>query len=280
MMPSKQREDTIGRWSLEKLELLRKYLASYLAILGKQPWCEGYEYIDAFAGSGRPKTRDAQRYVDGSPRVALSLQPAFTQYHFIEQSYWRVKKLTQLIPEFPDRNITIYHGDSNSIIKEKILPQLPWDSRKRAFAFVDPFGMQMDWQTMERLAEIRTVEIILNFPAMAINRSVRRSHPERLSEARKQRLDRFWGAREWMVDLFEEDQTLFGPEKVKRKMTGKESGHVFKGRLEEIFPHCTNPILIANSKGAPLYCLMFAGHNATGKRIAEDIFASHEKAER
>jgi hypothetical protein len=29
-MPSKEREDIIGKWSLEKLELLRKYLAGYV----------------------------------------------------------------------------------------------------------------------------------------------------------------------------------------------------------------------------------------------------------
>jgi hypothetical protein len=80
-----------------------------------------------------------------------------------------------------------------------------------------------------------------------------------------------------MVDLYEDEQTLFGPEKVKRQLSGKEVGHVFKKRLEEIFPHCSNPTLLANSKNAPLYCLIFAGHNATGKKIAEQIFIRHQK---
>src|SRR3972149_1676398 len=88
-MTDPAREDLIGKWSLEKLELLRKYLAAYLKILTNQSWCRGYEFIDAFAGTGKPKSRDEQRYVDGSPRIALSLSPPFSQYHFVEQINWR-----------------------------------------------------------------------------------------------------------------------------------------------------------------------------------------------
>ncbi len=161
--------------------------------------------------------------------------------------------------------------------REQILPQMPYESKKRGIAFIDPFGMQFEWQTMENLAAIRTVEIVLNFPVMAINRGFLRKNPQMISEAAKSRLEQFWGTADWMVDFYEDEQTLFGPEKVKRQLSGKEVGHVFKKRLEEIFPHCSNPILMANSKNAPLYCLIFAGHNSTGKKIAEDIFIKQEK---
>jgi len=271
------KEDVIGEWSVEKLELLRKYLAAYLTVLKNQAWCRGYEYIDAFAGTGRPKTRDEQKFVDGSPRIALNLSPSFTQYHFIEQTDWRVEKLQRLHKEFPIHNIAIYHGDCNKTLREQILPQMPYESKKRGIAFIDPFGMQFEWQTMENLAAIRTVEIVLNFPVMAINRGFLRKNPQMISEAAKSRLEQFWGTADWMVDFYEDEQTLFGPEKVKKQLSGKEVGHVFKKRLEEIFPHCSNPILMANSKNAPLYCLIFAGHNSTGKKIAEDIFIKQEK---
>ena len=279
-MPPSEKADTIGQWSIGKLGLLKKYLAAYLNILTKQSWCRGYEYIDAFAGTGKPKTRDELHYIDGSPRVALSLSPAFTQYHFIEQSSWRAVRLEKLREEFPNHGITIYHGDCNQILKGQILPQLSYASKKRAIAFIDPFGMEFEWETMKQVAKVETIEIILNFPVMAINRGVLRKNPEAVSEAGKARLNRFWGTADWLADLYEEDETLFGPVPVKRRLSGTEMGAVFKKRLEEIFPHCTDPILITNSKNAPLYCLIFAGHNATGKRIARDVFATHEKEKR
>ena len=63
------REDIIGRWSEEKLDLFEKYLRAYAAIMNrqKQRWLKAYHYIDAFAGSGKPKARDEERYIDGSP---------------------------------------------------------------------------------------------------------------------------------------------------------------------------------------------------------------------
>jgi three-Cys-motif partner protein len=202
LIPSYEREDIIGKWSLEKLELLHKYLAGYLKVLTKQTWCRGYEYIDAFAGTGKPKTKDEQRYVDGSPRIALSLTPSFTQYHFIEQANWRVAKFEKLRGEFPSHGITIYHGDCNKILREQILSQLSYPSKKRAIAFIDPFGMQFEWDTMNHLSETKTVEVILNFPVMAINRGVLRKYPEMISGASKDRLNRFWGTKDWMVDLY------------------------------------------------------------------------------
>jgi three-Cys-motif partner protein len=276
-MTAPEREDVIGQWSLEKLEVLRKYLAAYLKILRSQKWCRGCEFIDAFAGTGRPKSRDEQRYVDGSPRIALGLNPPFSQYHFVEQESWRIAKLEKLRVEFADRSITLYHGDCNTILREQILPQLSFASKKRAIAFVDPFGMQFEWDTIQQIAETQTIEIILNFPIMAINRGVLRQHPEMISQASRDRLNRFWGTSDWMIDLYKEEDTLFGPQKTKVAYSGREVGAIFQKRLKEIFAQCSFPIVMTNSKNGPLYCLLFAGHNQTGRRIAEDIFRSYER---
>ena len=54
-----EKDDTIGRWSLEKLDLLRKYLQAYVTVLKKQGFIKGYEYIDGFAG--HRKTENPRR---------------------------------------------------------------------------------------------------------------------------------------------------------------------------------------------------------------------------
>jgi len=191
-----------------------------------------------------------------------------------------VAKLEKLRAEFADRAITLYHGESNKILREQILPQLTFASKKRAIAFVDPFGMQCEWETMQHMAQTKTVEIILNFPVMAINRGVLRRHPEMISDPSRQRLNRFWGTPDWTVDFYAEEDTLFGLEKTKVAYSGKKFGTVFQKRLREIFFHCSAPILMTNSKNAPLYCLLFAGHNPTGRKIAGEIFESYERRKR
>ena len=271
-----ERDDTIGNWSVDKLDLLRKYLQAYVKVLRVQGWCKGYEYIDAFAGTGKPKSRDAQRYVGGSPRVALELPHPFTKYHFIESSNWRIKKLDRLRKNFPKNQVEIYHGDCNDVLRTRIVPGLPVKSYKRAIAFLDPFGMQLKWNTLEEVARAQTIEVFLNLPVMAINRNVRLQRKENISPTARERMDDFWGT-DWVAELYEEDETLFGPETVRIKQSGKDLGHRFQKRLKQIFPHCTVPVLMTNSKKAPLYCLIFAGHNSTGVNIAASIFGKFLK---
>lgn len=270
-------DDLIGRWSVEKLVLLRKYLKAYVKVLRKCDWCKGYEYIDGFAGTGKPKTRDEETYVDGSPRVALALQYPFTKYHFIESTEWRIKKLEEMKKEFPDRQIEIYPGDCNKMLREQIVPTLPRSSYKRAIAFLDPFGMQLEWDTLNEIAQTRAIEVFINLPVMAINRNVRRRREEDITPAARECMDRLWGTADWTAEVYEEEQTLFGPERVRIKQSGKDLGRRFRNRLMEIFPNCTMPVLMTNSKNAPLYCLIFAGHNNTGVKIANSIFGRFER---
>jgi three-Cys-motif partner protein len=140
--------------------------------------------------------------------------------------------------------------------------------------------MQFEWETMQQIAQTKTIEIILNFPVMAINRGILRRHPEMISRVGRERLNRFWGTADWMIDLYAEEDTLFGPEKTKVAHSGKDFGVIFQKRLRELFPQCSSPILMTNSKNAPLYCLLFAGHNRTGKKIAEEIFETYERRKR
>jgi len=136
--------------------------------------------------------------------------------------------------------------------------------------------MQLEWNTLEEVAQARTMEVFLNFSVMAINRNVRLRRKEDIAPAVRERMDRFWGT-DWEAELYEQEQTLFGPETVRIKQSGRDLGQRFQNRLKEIFPHCTVPVLMTNSKRAPLYCLVFAGHNETGVKIADDIFGKFLK---
>jgi three-Cys-motif partner protein len=70
-------EDIIGKWSEEKLDLLEKYLKAYSVIMNRQKetWLRAYYYIDAFAGSVRPKAKDdEQRYSLSTVRIQIECQ--------------------------------------------------------------------------------------------------------------------------------------------------------------------------------------------------------------
>jgi three-Cys-motif partner protein len=274
----KDRVNEIGRWSEDKLSLLGKYLDAYTKIMKGQIWCRnGYHYIDAFAGTGRPKAKDEERYVNGSPRVALKISHPFRSYIFIEKENWRVDKLKGLQAEFPNLNIRIKQGDCNTIIVNEIVTQIRFENFNRGIIFLDPFGMDIEWETIEGIASTRALEIFLNFPVMAINRSVLVKEAYKFNPGQIERMNRFWGSSDWRDDLYEEDPTLFGPEIKKIPQTGKSLGKLFTSRLNEVFPEVSEPLVMINSKNAPLYCLIFAGHKESGKKIAQNIFSRFER---
>jgi three-Cys-motif partner protein len=274
----KDRVNEIGRWSEDKLSLLGKYLDAYTKIMKGQEWCRnGYHYVDAFAGTGRPKAKDEERYIDGSPRVALKVHHPFRSYIFIEKEDWRVDKLKRLQGEFPKFNIQIKQGDCNSIIVNKIVTEIRFENFNRGIIFLDPFGMDIEWQTIESIADTRALEVFLNLPVMAINRSVLMKQAYKLKPEQIKRMDLFWGSPDWRAKLYEEVPTLFGPEIKKIPQTGKSLGKLFKSRLNEVFPEVSEPLVMTNSRKVPLYCLIFAGHNVYGKKIAQNIFSHFER---
>jgi three-Cys-motif partner protein len=111
-----------GPWTEIKLEILRKYLHFYTTALQSQRF--ELLYIDAFAGTGSRTSlipsapileQEEQKItLDGSARIALTLEQPFDRYLFIEKKAKRIKKLEQIRSEFPDKYIKIENADARA----------------------------------------------------------------------------------------------------------------------------------------------------------------------
>jgi three-Cys-motif partner protein len=297
----------VGRWAQDKLEQLRKYLHAYTLIMKDRQWCRGYHYIDAFAGPGDHAIRrhrddhrflarrallevsnfgseqqEQQQLIAGSPRVALELAHPFTNYIFVEQSSERVAALEKLKDEYAGkRQIHIRQAECTRYLRDKIAnnPKLDWRSN-RAVVFLDPFGMQVEWQTIEALARTEAIEIFLNFPVgMAIQRLLRRQ-PEKFTEAQRRKLDEYFGSSDWMTAVYKQRKTLFGEEleEIQDKIDASGLALVrwYRERLRTIFGYVSRAALIRNSRGGHLYYLLHASHNRTGGKIADEILSTGE----
>ena len=127
------------------------------------------------------------------------------------------------------------------------------------------------------MANARTIEVFINIPIMDINRNIRRQDKDDISEESRQRMTRFWGPG-WDTDFFEETKDLFGETRIDLKpQSAKKVGSLYRKRLREVFSFVTMPVVLRNSTNAPLYGLIFGGHNRTGLRIAENIFQKYDK---
>ena len=279
-----------GDWTAAKLRVLGSYLAAYRTALSKTPFRVGY--IDAFAGTGyrspsrveRPDSLDqldlfpdlaevpTQELLDGSARIALRVQPGFDRYVFIEKREDRCQSLEALRDEFPNAapDIRIRRGEANDEIRK--ICDANW-SGYRAVLFLDPYGMQVEWTTIQAIAATRAIDLWLLFPlGMGVNRLLTRSGD--IPESWQHRLDVLLGTTEWRDEFyrFEIYPDLFGgaPERV-TKASMDVIGRYFEERLRGVFAGVATPGVLRNSSNAPLYLLCFASGNPRGAKIAARI---------
>lgn len=297
-------KSVVGPWAKDKLERLGKYLHAYTTIMKDQKWCRGYHYIDAFAGPGDHEIRkgkddnrhvaqqallevasfgveqqEQQQFLAGSPRVALGLEFPFSNYIFVEHSPERVQSLEQLKTNFgKNRQIHIRQSDCTKYLREKIAanPQLDWNTN-RALVFLDPFGMQVGWQTIAELAATKAIEIFLNFPVgMAIQRLLLRQ-PDKFTAPQRKKLDDYFGSSEWFDVLYPKKKNLFEDDaQEKANASGEALVKWYRGRLGKVFAHVSKAALIRNTRGGHLYYLLLASPNKTGVKIANDILSAGE----
>ena len=282
----------VGPWSQDKLSCLGKYLNAYTTILRNQPF-KGYFYVDAFAGPGslrlrKENPRDAAQlsllevaedavtdpgtvsYLDGSPRVALGIQHPFTDYVFVELDPSRADELESLKSSYQDRRIHVRREDCNKYLLSLLRKMKGRWRQWRGVVFLDPFGMQVPWSTIAALAETRAIEVLINFPVgMAIQRLLKRTGKFTSKERRK--LDAYFGTGEWFDLLYRREQDLIGTSVEKIERSGDVLVRWYRRRLKELFPCVSGAREVRNTRGRPLYYLIFAGPNETGARIASDV---------
>jgi three-Cys-motif partner protein len=108
----------------------------------------------------------------------------------------------------------------------------------RAVVFLDPYGMQVEWKTIEAIAETKGIDLWILFPlGQAVNRLLtRRSFPQ---GAWANHLTTFFGTDEWKDSFYSEPRqlTMFGPNNKFEKTANFDSiGEFFIKRLESVFP--------------------------------------------
>ena len=186
--------DEIGYWSEVKLDITREYAKAYSTILTGKFY---HLYIDAFAGAGVHLSRRTGGFVAGSPLNALEVTPPFREYHLIDLDGDKAKRLRELAVQYQDRNVTVYEGDCNDVLLDKVFPRVKWGDYRRALCLLDPYDIGLDWEVVQRAGCMKTIDLFLNFMVMDANRNVLWHDPQRVSPEQLARMDRFWGDRSW-----------------------------------------------------------------------------------
>lgn len=282
-----------GPWTEIKLEVLRRYLKAWSDVLKNQDWCTKL-YIDAFAGTGARFVRgDSDQlalldegyesaWAQGSALIALETKPHFDVLYFVEKNRRRFEELSQsLHRDFPDRAAAMHflRGDANSEIV-RLCSEVNW-KRSRAVVFLDPFGMQVDWATVEAIARTAAIDLWYLVPtAIGIGRTATRDG--RMEQSWAERLDRMLGTPTWRTEWYETQampDLLSGTLERSSRVANLEAIEGFvQRRLGSVFAGgVAKRGLRLGPRGRAMYMLTFACANPspqaqkTALRIANDL---------
>lgn len=266
--------DEIGPWSEVKLDILRQYGGPYSRILKNNGFPHGY--IDAFSGPGLHIRKEDKQEVLGSPLVALSIEPQFDEYHFIDLDGEKLQFLRERVGIRP--GVEFYAGDSNRILLQSILPRFSYEKRTRALCLLDPYKLTLDWNVVAYAARSRAVEVFINFPVMHMNRNCKKENVAEILPGELAAMDSFWGDRSWHTAMFRDtgQMDMFGGTDF-AKQENRDFVNAYCDRLRRVagFGFVADPLPMRNSKGAVVYYLIFAGPNATGWKIVQDIYRKY-----
>lgn len=263
------RLDEIGTWSEIKLAIIREYAKAYSTILAKQPFLY-HMYIDGFAGAGMHKSKSTGQTIAGSPINVTSIEPRFREYHFVELDPSKAEHLRKLFATQPE--VRIHEGDCNYIVARELMPMVRFDKYRRALCLLDPYGLDLEWDVICAAGEQGTVDLLLNFPMMDMNRNVLWHDSSAVSPDQRARMTRYWGDVSWMQAAYVSEPGLFGSMEEK---TGNEAvALAFAERLHKVakFKHVAKPLAMKNSTNAIVYYLFFATSNSTAHKIIGQMF--------
>ena len=289
-----------GDWTDIKLGKLEKYLRAYRTIFSGNERARHFKtwYVDAFAGTGSRTIAGAsdseneplfddvyedaeiKGYRDGSARIALGLQDPFHKYLFIDKARGRLSELKKMIqsdhPALAPR-CEFEQGDANGVLKTWCLRR-DW-TKERAVVFLDPYGMQVEWTTVQALAATKGIDLWYLFPlGVGVARLLKRDG--KLDESWQKSLDSVFGTRDWQNRFYETkvSEGLFGSlETVERDAPAEKIQAFIQERLKSCFAGVAEGLFLRNSKSSPLYLLCFAASNERGAKtaikIAKEILA-------
>lgn len=285
-----------GKWTQEKLDAFEKYVNAYLTIMNKHRDKNNWKliYFDGFAGSGsrgdiKPeestlltelfdktylKQEELDVYKSAAERVLNIKQRGFDYYYFIDKDEKSSQNLKELLGPFNEnKKLEFRNSDANEQI-EKLADALHKDSSYASLVLLDPFGMQVNWDSIETLKETRTDLWILIPTGVIVNRLLDRkgelTHIDKLTS--------FFGKdEEFLRNYFyskRQEITLFGEEEIieKVKKPIERITELYIEQLKTIYKFVTSkPLVLYNSRDTPIFHFACASNNETALKIAKDI---------
>ena len=274
-----------GLWTEQKLNIVEKYLNSFTTALKDQAF--NLMYIDAFAGTGLIAARDdgparlilplkraRREFLEGSALRAMRIKnKRFDRLIWIEQDIDNYTALCRIRDEHNDDRIQVHNTDANDFLLRHDFNSTGW----RGVLLLDPFGTEVQWETIKRIARLRMLDMWILFPVWTIERMLPRAKiiPGN-SDWLEGRLNAVYGCDAWnSLYQIEPSPSLFDS---RREIAWRERGArgltaIYKSRLRDLFDNrfLDQSLPLKNSKNRVLFELMFCVGHPNGITLAKRI---------
>jgi three-Cys-motif partner protein len=255
-----------GQHTELKLSIIEKYLRAYSSAL-RNKFSELW-YIDAFAGTGKRTVKVEAKGEDlfeskapesveqrrGSAQIAIDIEPPFHRLIFIESKPKYCKALRELAAEYSARDIMVVEEDANLSIQRELAGS-NWTS-SRAVLFLDPYGMEVDWETLVAIAATRAIDVWFLFSLSGLYRQATR-RSDKITEEKRAALTKMFGSDEWERELYSDrgQADMFGGGPSQREYDVKGLERYVKRRLETLFPKVFDPLALPVNKAPQRFSL-------------------------
>lgn len=301
-----------GYWTKEKIEIVIKYTKAYLTIMHKTIQSNAYAkdwklaYFDGFAGSGNiqqdsdiisdietesttpeflhdeaPEIQASEPIKGVATRVLELTKPReFDMYVFVELNNDHAIQLRESIKsDFPlmFKKSSVYQENFNDVIA-RFAVFLNKNKQCKCLAFIDPYGMAVNWKSIELLKGL-SIDVWMLIPTgVGVNRLLKKDG--QINESWLKKLKTFIGLSESEIrDNFytiSTEATLFGENtSIKKAEDAIEKAHkLYKKKLETVFKHVSEAYVMRNKRNSILYHFVLASNNKTAVKIANDLVVS------
>ena len=293
-----------GSWTEQKLDTFESYVRAYLTIMNayrdKFHW--KLIYFDGFAGSGtrtaeeretekkkalelfgdeKIETRELSVYQGAAERIIRLEEQmrGFDFYYFIDKEEENCALLELKLSQYPTKGIRQFRpGDANAQAR-MLADALKRDNRLKALCFLDPFGMSINWDTIEALSG-KSIDLWILIPSgVIVNRLLQRKERSRDVLLYPEKLKSFFGMSEQEIKdwfyTYKEETDLFGETREwyeKKNNPIERIAELYVERLGDLFPFVTpNPLVMMNNHNVPIFHFICASFNQTAIKIAQQI---------
>ncbi len=249
-------------YAKDKLTILKGYMARFTTAMKDKKW-RTLNYIDLQAGPGKNEFSPSGDIMLGSPLLALTTRFPFHNVFLVEMGDAEFDALEKRALESGLGSRThLFHKDCNVAVDniverieqvdKEFLPG-KWSSLN--LAFLDPEGLEVEWKTVEKLASLNRMDLVVNFSTSGITRNAGMAARDEGDTV----VDRFFGTREWrsVYERFRVD----GASSVRRKLIDfylgrlNDMGYVQTERQEKPF---------RNQRNVQVYTMIFASKHDLG----------------